>query len=298
MAAAAHQLILNGIITWPIILRKFYSAALRSTTSVGYRGEVATQILVLLAMQNCISDRSQEITSFPAFSASSFICELLGTALDGVSVRFLNDGTSFKCQQVSGTTALARNFGTSIVRPYHFVKTFANPDSSMLFGHFLRGAAIYCKENQVGIDLVLPMYLDNDLNKSLDDKSISGIVIQARLRKSFSSILDNTAWYHSVQEFDFLAGKPFIALYIEYGPLDSYAANAEAEVVEFPNNRGYCIFTRRLSPRSIRGKQSLFSDFQQILRSSIDPSTIAYVPEWVSSKVKRMFKHQPYNIAD
>jgi hypothetical protein len=73
-------MIMGGTLPWHVVIDKYTATVLNNTTSIGFRGEVAAQILCLAAWQKCLGQgsTSQPELSFPFVPALDFIKKLVG----------------------------------------------------------------------------------------------------------------------------------------------------------------------------------------------------------------------------
>jgi hypothetical protein len=93
LALAAHDLIATDMVSWEHVLNGFLAAACRSTTSVGFRGEVAGQILFLMVWEKNLSVSPARFLHFPAIPAVEYLGIMFATQLQRVhqSIRTLSD---------------------------------------------------------------------------------------------------------------------------------------------------------------------------------------------------------------
>jgi hypothetical protein len=144
---------------------------LNNTTSVGFRGEVAAQILCLAAWQKCLlrrpSQRRLPEFSFPFVQAIEFIKKLVGQPF-------------FDALPEDVRTGLTNDLENAYVRVNQFVKTFDELGLDTLREYFLRASGVYCKEGQQGVDLALGLWFGPDFRES----SFSGLLLQIKLKNN------------------------------------------------------------------------------------------------------------------
>ena len=290
LALAAHSLILKQVITWETILKKFVSSALRCTTSVGFRGEVAAQILFIMAFQQLLKPSFIEnrfsLTYFPSFTALQLLNSLLGGKLEGLESGVVSGKRPFSAVEMA---PIAQQLEKAHVRLYQFVKTFADPSCRMLLEYFIRGAGVYCKELQQLVDLAIPMCPSGEC---VSEENVSAILVQVKLQSKFVSDGYKADWVNQIQNIKFLAKtKFFVAVFLEFGPRDS-SLESEIEIRKFP--RGIAIFCKRPSPKDIASMEGLSERFQHMLRSTVDPAEVLNVRSEEKHHIKDMFQCQPY----
>jgi hypothetical protein len=96
LVMAAMQLFANGYVSWSRAISDF-EATLRTTTKIGFRGELGCQLLCLLAWQNMTASLSREaLFNFPAMPVIDFVKGLLGTQLESVELRSETQTTDFR----------------------------------------------------------------------------------------------------------------------------------------------------------------------------------------------------------
>ncbi len=145
LAKAANELIMDRKIPWLLVLMKFRAAVLNSSTSIGYRGEVAMQILCLMAMQEvCRPIKALEFRAFPVFE---FIRVLCYKQLERVSK-----------ETIETLQLMEKTLRGGYVRMSQFVKVFESFSPQMLPEFFVRNAGICCKELQKAFDIVIPIF--------------------------------------------------------------------------------------------------------------------------------------------
>jgi hypothetical protein len=186
ISLAAHNLFCVYNVSWTSVLNSLHNSLINSSTMVGFIGEIAAQILCVMAWQKSISTMTPSSTEakLPLLISVPFI-----PALDYLSNLL---GKSFVDRLC--TAEMKQALDGAYVRVNQFVKTFVPVTKSMLREYFLRASAIYCKETQRGVDLVLPMiYLGDEKeedrrNKIFDfqylSSHLSSIMIQVKLWKT------------------------------------------------------------------------------------------------------------------
>ena len=298
LALAAHRILMDEIIPWKTAIEKFILTAVRSTTSIGFRGEVAAQVLCLMAWQVVLKSR-KVIYEFPCIPLWDYINALLG---DLKSQLAEEDVVSLKAV-----------FKTHVVRVNQFVKTFAPPSATMLKEYFLRASAVYCVENQAVIDLAIPaadLLTDDGAydKKAVSDEVMSTIGIQVRLKGAYASSGALSEWVTRLRKLPFLktAKKPFLGIFLEFGPSsdhfprDQPLPSEPGEVWYDHVKNCHALFIRRLLPGNIfhawdaTKKADLDSVFRTLLHSHVDPSQFPNVDSFVRNEICDMFECQPY----
>jgi hypothetical protein len=275
LALAAHSLILASTITWSVILRKFRSCVLRSTTSIGFRGEVAAQIILVMAFQSLLKTKLKNgfLVAFPEFTAEEFLLALFGQLEFNIPAK------------------VRARLKLCFVRLYQFVKTFADPNARMLFEYFIRGGAIYCKEMQNAIDLIIPLFCPTwNSSEQVSESAMSGIFVQIKLHQKFDSAFSKNNWLKKIRKF--VNGRNFIVgIYLEFRAHDS--SPPTVDVVEFDG--GVAFFCERPCPSMIKDMSDCSDDFMRLLESVVDPAKLPNINQEVRKQMRDMFQCQPYN---
>lgn len=110
----------------------------------------------------------------------------------------------------------------------HFTEDLCDPlahnslSREGLFGAFLRGRAIQCKQGQAGIDLVIPMAVLNGMRPesvSVSSHHMSAIIIQVKNRKTdaFSFTATNIhKMQFDLRHFDGLGTQLYVAIWMSF----------------------------------------------------------------------------------
>ena len=81
IAMAAHYLIKDKVVTWKSLIDAFFTMELSNSTMVGFRGEVAVQILLLVAWQMVlfprVIDNPRDLYRFTAVTVFDFLVALI-----------------------------------------------------------------------------------------------------------------------------------------------------------------------------------------------------------------------------
>jgi hypothetical protein len=214
--------------------------------------------------------------TFPHFTAEEFLLALFGQL------------------ELTITDKVRAQLRSCFVRLYQFVKTFADPNARMLFEYFIRGGAIYCKEMQKAIDLIVPLFCPFSGNSSepLSEAAMSGIFVQIKLHNKFESTFSKNNWLKKIRKF--VNGPNFIVgIYLEFRPRDSTPLTVD--VVEFDG--GVAFFCERPCPSMIKDMSDCSDDFMQLLESVVDPAKLTNINQEVRKQMRDMFQCQPYNFS-
>jgi hypothetical protein len=145
----------------------------------GDRGELICLVLLLIARDVAV----QEKKGSAAIEVLLFIQKLLASKWSPIIL----NSTPARCRTTAeGQHRFFEVFATSKMYFNHFIKIhdFKVINRAFLWLLIARGAAVLCADNQGGIDVLLPfLYLDNKLQQD----NVSGIFIQVKNDKSFSS---------------------------------------------------------------------------------------------------------------
>ena len=148
LAVAAHELIHQGqVCSWLEILRAFKRSQINSSTIPGCAGEVAVQVLFIMAwqvvvilQQVLISKKPSFMSGFiPAIPIFDYLCTLLGK--------------NFKEHALVAEVEKALEGGFMHVN--EFVKTFKPAEQTSLLDISVCGAGLACMEMQRGSDGIL-----------------------------------------------------------------------------------------------------------------------------------------------
>jgi hypothetical protein len=302
IAMAAQYLLMEGVVSWKSLLDGFSSEKLTNSTMVGFRGEVAAQVLLLVCWQKLMFARIHKNPylkyRFFSISVLDFLSGLLGPL-------FLT----------SISTDLQASLSRAFMRLYSFTKTFVEPTKAMLFEHFIRGSGIFCRENQKAIDAILPAWNaeeGSDQNRQVvSQERTRGILVQVRLRKKYQSPKDKEDWLKSLATLKLLnhSGSdgiaPWVGLFLELGG----QADAEDVKTEKPPKKaktlpfevvetdfGCLAVFMRVNRLSALDPKLAGADtaFQSLLESVIDPADSGNIPKDLRLSIRRMFKTQPY----
>jgi hypothetical protein len=316
LALAAHDLLRKDEFPWAKLLIKFAAAAVRSSTSVGYRGEVAGQILLLTASQKCMlsleHDRGyvEADVFFQALFGKQLVAKL--AELGGAETK---EGIAFNKQVDDILKALKGGY----VRLYQVCKSFEDVDMEMLFQHFLRGSGIYCKEYHEAIDIALTIYFPRELSDPLSKLRMSVFLIQIKLRSTPLSEAARRVWRDSVRNLKLVKHElnpelPFFAICLELGPAASKRKTIDIDVMDRIPYMGVkrsqpedsaasvgaiVVFSQGLGVEDIVDKPSedLVSAFNRILMPFADPCTFECIRADNHAQIREMFSCQPYNIS-
>jgi hypothetical protein len=135
----------------PRLIDKLFDATRCSVVDGGYRGELVARILLLLAADVASMNASENDRLYRSLnwtcpiSMQSFLEALLGEE----SIRLISTVANKECSEFMNGTI----FFT------HFIPMFYSPRRQHLLHAMTRGAAIICKRNNAGVDLIIPVLL-------------------------------------------------------------------------------------------------------------------------------------------
>jgi hypothetical protein len=198
----------------------------------------------------------------------------------------------------------------------------------MLHEYFLRGAAIYCMENQEVVDLLIPVFFPRGNPQVVSPDQMSFIGVQARVRIDFMGETDKTGLVSGVFGLPCVAGKdPFVLWCCEFGKpdlIDKKPVHFDVKAVRpsrtpppSPQKKrkrthpgvpapvvadsstkreevgGFAVFTQRLTVTHILGSDKIEtsggSAFKKLLASSFDPSLSTDIHDADRAYVREMF---------
>ncbi|KAG9297278.1 hypothetical protein G9A89_009960 [Geosiphon pyriformis] len=183
----------------------------------GYRGELVARLLLMIAWDHATRDRdisphlgnlgySKEFVSRP-IRVKEFLISLFGQENYDEHIQ------SFPQKLANGLLAFT-----------HFIPVTYTPNQTQLRTLFIRFAAVICKRNQAGVDLIIPVLLDWDGSSPISVDSMSYFLIQV---KNWSKVYDahwpSSATSKLSREFVY-KGKtteenqnPYLSLYLQLG---------------------------------------------------------------------------------
>ncbi|KAG9287213.1 hypothetical protein G9A89_008843 [Geosiphon pyriformis] len=146
----------------------------------GYRGELVARLLLMIAWDHATRDRdisphlgnlgySKEFVSRP-IRVKEFLISLFGQENYDEHIQ------SFPQKLADGLLAFT-----------HFIPVTYTPNQTQLRTLFIRFAAVICKRNQAGVDLIIPVLLDWDGSSPISVDSMSYFLIQV---KNWSKVYD------------------------------------------------------------------------------------------------------------
>jgi hypothetical protein len=310
LALAGHRIIMDKVLSWEIILGKFGLASLRSSTSIGFRGEVATMILYSMAWQ-CLLPK--DTWNFPSVSAHLLLRRLLSKPLAKLDQnapsqpppakrsRLAAAAIEHESQSSATWSEVEDSLKFCQVRVNQTVKSFAHPTKTMLFENFIRSTAIACKENQTGFDHIIPMAQLDDPTARVTEEAMTAIVIDSKLRKAFLDYSEVDLWMKkAVTALSKIVSDslPKIAILLEYGPKTIDPVSGSVMIRRTPGFNGFFLLCRRLSPADIFEDQnidgSLNIAFLRLLESTIDPRVSQNISKTDRTEMMDMFQGQPF----
>jgi hypothetical protein len=202
----------------------------------GFRGELVAKIILLLARDLCVyscqaSSSAQVVSLIRKSLVSDFLDTLCGSEnLKASLLPYVND--DFKTRFLGG-----------LVYFTHFVYVVYTPTRDELRQFFARGAAVFCRRFQVGIDLIIPVLLPGN--------SMSYILVTVKNYSSKSNESKLAPFKSRADKVKIDAGVidyPYLVLFMDVGP------NLEP-VIEMTSRR-----ERELHPREAKGSEAAAAD--------------------------------------
>lgn len=186
----------------------------------GYRGELVARLLLMIAWDQATGSRGL---------SSSLNLENLGYMKEFVSqpIRVKDFLTSLFGQDNYNNNIqdLPQKFTDGLLAFTHFIPLTYTPTQIELRSLFIRFAAVICKRNQAGVDLILPVLLDWDGSNTISLNSMSYFLIQI---KNWNQFYDDD-WPASAtsklsKEYVFKGSSiteeksnPYLSLYLQLG---------------------------------------------------------------------------------
>ncbi|NDD93201.1 hypothetical protein EBZ37_14115, partial [bacterium] len=146
LALAAHSLITDEHIPWNLILQRYISAQQNHSTMTGFMAELAFQVLMLMAWQQCLANLRVGAFDIPFIPAFVFLEVLFGAKLKRVSQ-----------QTAAVLEALREHLQGGWVRVNQVVLTNSQLSVDMLCDYAVRASAIACAAGQTAIDQLIPV---------------------------------------------------------------------------------------------------------------------------------------------
>ena len=153
---------------WAPFLQHLKSAVGAAFADPGYRGELAAQILLLMASDQTISDLKvlNDSSDLPAVPLISLLTRLIGEA--------------------NVTADLRKHAANKYVRLAQFFQMFAIPSAQKLAELWKRSTAVVCKTNNSGCDLVIPVLCvepeENVLDVTVEGQRMTVLALQVKCR--------------------------------------------------------------------------------------------------------------------
>jgi len=183
------------------------NALREGSVEAGYRGELVARFILTMAWDKaCISHRDNKEAN--VFSRPITLQQYFQALFSSKVWQEIQDELSSELQ-------------TARIRFTHFIRVMYTPSRQQLLEFFRRGAAVICKRNQVGVDLILPLLIGIGEDEEFSHEHVTYVLIQVKNYQSgndpsypmtATSLLspDNAG----IEE---VATKSFIALYMQLG---------------------------------------------------------------------------------
>src|SRR5438132_2746844 len=213
MTEAASQ-IMNcvDVLQWEHFLQPLITAMKEGVVEAGYRGELAARLLLLRAWDKASLKTQQMSPEVNVFSRSMTLEQFLSSLL-----------ASDNFDKVKLEISKSKNSPLNLrLRFNHFIQCTYTPTRMQLVEFFCRCAAVLCKRNQTGVDIILPLFSgteDDDLAPArfsyvlIQIKNHKGKRVDSNFPNSAASML--TPVYAELEyEKPYL---PFLSLYMSLG---------------------------------------------------------------------------------
>ncbi|CAG8649282.1 5507_t:CDS:2, partial [Paraglomus brasilianum] len=187
------------------------SALREGSVEGGYRGELVARLILTMAWDKACIEHSHTKKA-NMFSHPMTLQQYFQALLSSKVWQALQDKLTSELQ-------------TARIRFTHFIRVTYTPSPKQLLEFFRRGAAVICKRNQVGVDLILLLLINIDEDKEFSPEHVTYVLIQVKNYQSgkdssypmtaTSLLSPNNA---GIEE---IAKKPFVALYMQLGALEA-----------------------------------------------------------------------------
>ena len=213
------------------ILRNLLDSLQHRLVHAGNIGELVVQFICTLARDAAVdSQKNVTVTAYPTFTVNEFLAHL-------------RKGSIMKLMEVSqGREAGLQRLLKGTMSFTHFSQKRYTPSREDILKSFLRAEAIACMDGQCGIDLIIPVLLDdspgaNEIGLSTCQplrgvRSDNRIMIEAR-----SSNLRVTASGAQVMQVNLLNDDPAITSKLLDEVMDRMSANIPTDGVEISTER-------------------------------------------------------------
>jgi hypothetical protein len=311
LALAAHLIITSKVVPWEVLLDKLSLASLRSTTSIGFKGEVAAMILCLMAWQSSLR---WPVHDFPSVEANVFLNRLLGKLWNRSNRQTQPLDVEMSSNESNGDVEMAEGNVDSVplpqatledvekalegcyVRLNQFVKTFVDVTPEMLVENFIRSTGIACRENSTDGESLIPFVRLS--STTVQEENTSAIVVQANLYAMSDHALHSL--FASVKSRSYLRTHlPVIAILFDFRPLSSGSSRESVQVFRIPETvKGFAILCRHPTPADILDTlddlNPLNGAFVRLLESNVNPNKSRNVSARMREGILKMFHSQPY----
>ena len=146
-----------------IILNHLIAGLEHNLVSPGEIGEVMTQFVLILARDQCVFGRRTGCIglsaslmyplTYPSVTLREFLLQINTAAISTLESEFQANSIDPRAHMLQSLLSASVNFS-------HFVKISYTPTLEDLRLAYLRGCAFACADNQVGIDLIIPLKLE------------------------------------------------------------------------------------------------------------------------------------------
>jgi hypothetical protein len=190
--AASHIMNCSGILV-QVLDHLVSSIRNHVVVNAGDQGELVGRILCLLAIDKAIQSKSKQSESklWNMYSQPITVQEFFDALVGSESCKKLSPIFAKKANGV-----MLRN---SKVRFNHFAYVEFTPTRLDLINFFFRGAAVFCKRNQKGVDIIIPVAMVRDDETPITEKNMTFIGIQVRNREADGSTGDKDQQEGSTQ---------------------------------------------------------------------------------------------------
>ena len=176
--AASHIMNCSGILV-QVLDHLVSSIRNHIVVNAGDQGELVGRILCLLAIDKAIQSKPK---LWNMYSQTVTVQEFFNALVGPESCKKLSPIFTKQANSIT-----LRN---SKIRFNHFAYAEFTPTRLDLIEFFFRGAAIFCKRNQKGVDIIIPVAMVQDDEIPITEKNITFIGIQVRYREADGSTGD------------------------------------------------------------------------------------------------------------
>ncbi|KAG9292444.1 hypothetical protein G9A89_015314 [Geosiphon pyriformis] len=187
--AASHIMNRSGILV-QVLGHLVSSIRNHIVVNAGDQGELVGRILCLLAIDKAIQSKPKV---WNMYSQTITIQEFFDALVGRDSWKKLSSIFTIQANSVT--------LRDSKIRFNHFAYVEFTPTRLDLIEFFFRGAAVFCKRNQKGVDIIIPVAMVRDDETPITEENVTFISIQVRNREADGSTGDEEQQEGSKQSF-------------------------------------------------------------------------------------------------